>query len=163
MISSVIVTTQMCVIPSYRVCLPLIYWLRQHKHPFLDPWCQRYKAIVRYLQRYFFCSNDKKIRIKKERRKIPPIRPGGTFYIVTKPFIEAENKFNNELVIAVLPDHPTPCEIRTHSAEPIPFAIYNPLKASNTEMTREFSERTGKEGQYGLIENGEEFMRLLLS
>lgn len=82
---------------------------------------------------------------------------------VVKPFIKAEEEFNNELVIAVLPDHPTPCEIRTHSREPVPFAIYNPKKASKKNSTRKYSEKAGKEGEYGLVENGEEFMKIFLT
>ncbi len=83
-------------------------------------------------------------------------------YIV-KSFIQAEKKFNNELVIAVLPDHPTPCKIRTHSSDPVPFAIYNPQSEASAKATRKYSEQTGKEGEYGLIQNGEEFIHLLLN
>jgi len=82
---------------------------------------------------------------------------------VVKPFIDAEEEFNNELVIAVLPDHLTPCEIRTHSKEPVPFAIYNPRKASKKKTPRKYSEKAGKEGEYGLVENGEEFMKIFLA
>ena len=81
---------------------------------------------------------------------------------VMKPFVEAEKILNNELVIAVLPDHPTPCKIRTHSNDPVPFAIYNPLNVSRARTTRKYSEKAGKDGEYGLIQNGEEFMRLFL-
>ncbi|HAK59812.1 MAG TPA: phosphoglycerate mutase, partial [Nitrospiraceae bacterium] len=31
----------------------------------------------------------------------------------------------NEYRILVLPDHPTPIEIRTHSADPVPFVLYD--------------------------------------
>jgi 2,3-bisphosphoglycerate-independent phosphoglycerate mutase len=34
----------------------------------------------------------------------------------------------DEYRILVLPDHPTPLEIRTHSAEPVPFIIYDNKK-----------------------------------
>ena len=81
---------------------------------------------------------------------------------IVKPFIEAEKEFNNELVIAVLPDHSTPCEIRTHSNEPVPFAIYNPRMSLKIKPTRKYSEKSGKEGEFGLIENGEDFLRLFL-
>ena len=81
---------------------------------------------------------------------------------VVKPLIEAEKKFNNELAIAILPDHPTPCKIRTHSNDPVPFAIYNPLNALRIKSERKYSEKAGKEGEYGLIQNGEEFMNLFL-
>ncbi len=80
---------------------------------------------------------------------------------IVKPFIEAEKEFNNELVIVVLPDHPTPCKKRTHTSDPIPFVIYNPKKLSKSQ--REYSENTGEKGEYGLIENGEEFMKLILN
>lgn len=83
---------------------------------------------------------------------------------IVKPFIEAEKRFNNELVICILPDHPTPCKIRTHTNEPVPFAIYNPRKASpKINVTRKYSEKAGKDGECGLIDNGEKFMRLFLS
>jgi len=81
--------------------------------------------------------------------------------LIVNPFIDAEKEFNNELIIAILPDHPTPCKIRTHSADPVPFAIYNPSNKLN--ISRKYSELSGKEGEYGLIENGEDFMNLFLS
>ncbi len=82
---------------------------------------------------------------------------------IVKPFIEAEKEFNNELVIVILPDHPTPCEIRTHSNDPVPFALYNPQKEIGEKKLRLFSEKSGKEGELGLIEDGHEFMKLILS
>ena len=81
---------------------------------------------------------------------------------VVKPILQAEKRFNNELVIAVLPDHPTPCKIRTHSNDPVPFAIYNPLSVSRVKTTRKYSEKAGENGEYGLIQNGEDFMKLFL-
>jgi len=80
---------------------------------------------------------------------------------IVKPFLKAEKDFKNELVIGVLPDHPTPCKIRTHSADPVPFAIFNP--SIKLEVSRKYSELSGKEGECGLIENGEDFMNLFLS
>jgi 2,3-bisphosphoglycerate-independent phosphoglycerate mutase len=82
---------------------------------------------------------------------------------IVKPFVEAENDFNNQLVVVVLPDHPTPCEKRTHTKEPVPFAIYKPQKALPVRSSRNYSESSGKEGELGLIEDGEEFMRLILN
>ena len=31
---------------------------------------------------------------------------------------------SDSVTIALLPDHPTPCRLRTHTAEPVPFVIY---------------------------------------
>jgi len=60
-----------------------------------------------------------------------------------------------ECAIAVLPDHPTPIKIGTHTRDPVPFAIYNPsIKADGV---RQFDESSAKRGGFGLIE-GEAFM-----
>jgi len=82
---------------------------------------------------------------------------------IVKPFIEAEKLFNNQLKICVLPDHPTPCTIRTHSSEPVPFAVYDPMNKRNDDQQRIFSEVSGEKGELGLIETGEEFMKLFLT
>jgi len=64
-----------------------------------------------------------------------------------------------ECVIAVLPDHPTPIKIGTHTKDPVPFAIYSPsIKADGA---KQFDEYSAKKGEYGLIE-GEAFMSLFL-
>ncbi|MEA4869482.1 MAG: cofactor-independent phosphoglycerate mutase [Christensenella sp.] len=43
---------------------------------------------------------------------------------VLKPIYEYLEGTGEDYVILVLPDHPTPLQIRTHSAEPVPFALY---------------------------------------
>lgn len=66
------------------------------------------------------------------------------------------------LCIALLPDHPTPCEHRTHTAEPIPFCIYYPGIEPDSVQT--FDEDAARDGAYGLLEGDEfieEFMRTL--
>ena len=63
------------------------------------------------------------------------------------------------LAIALLPDHPTPCEHRTHTAEPIPFAIYYP--GIEPDAVQTFDEDAAKAGSYGLLE-GDEFIYLFL-
>ncbi|MGQ4872557.1 MAG: cofactor-independent phosphoglycerate mutase [Promethearchaeia archaeon] len=82
---------------------------------------------------------------------------------IVKPFIKAEKKFNNELIISVLPDHPTPIKIRTHSGDPVPFVIYNPKKARKNPLNRGFSEKEGAKGELGLIKNGDDFINLLIN
>jgi 2,3-bisphosphoglycerate-independent phosphoglycerate mutase len=52
--------------------------------------------------------------------------------------------------IAILPDHPTPVKTRTHSRDPVPFAIAAPsLKPDGVKCFDEFS---AKQGGYGLVE-----------
>jgi 2,3-bisphosphoglycerate-independent phosphoglycerate mutase len=64
-----------------------------------------------------------------------------------------------ECTIAVLPDHPTPINIGTHTKDPVPFAIFSP-KVKGDEV-RKFDEESAKKGRCGLIE-GEMFMSLFL-
>jgi 2,3-bisphosphoglycerate-independent phosphoglycerate mutase len=64
-----------------------------------------------------------------------------------------------EYVIAVLPDHPTPIKIGTHTREPVPFAIYSP--SNGADGVKQFDEDSAKRGAAGLIE-GEAFMLLFL-
>jgi 2,3-bisphosphoglycerate-independent phosphoglycerate mutase len=67
---------------------------------------------------------------------------------------------NEPYAIAVLPDHPTPIKTRTHSRDPVPFAISAPgLKPDGVEAFDEFS---AKKGGFGLVEN-EYLLYLLLS
>ena len=43
---------------------------------------------------------------------------------LVRPILEALPTIGEEVSMAVLPDHPTPISLRTHTAEPIPFCIY---------------------------------------
>ncbi len=63
-----------------------------------------------------------------------------------------------EFTIAVLPDHMTPLEIKTHAKDPVPFAVSFPgEKGDGTK----FDELSARNGSAGLLE-GEEFMQFLL-
>jgi len=64
-----------------------------------------------------------------------------------------------DCVIAVLPDHPTPIKIGTHTRDPVPFAINSP--SFEADGVRQFDESSAKKGGFGLIE-GEAFMLLFL-
>jgi 2,3-bisphosphoglycerate-independent phosphoglycerate mutase len=64
-----------------------------------------------------------------------------------------------ECVVAVLPDHPTPIKIGTHTSDPVPFAIYAP--SMEPDGVKKFDEVSAKKGKFGLIE-GESFMPLFL-
>ena len=62
--------------------------------------------------------------------------------------------------IAVLPDHPTPIRIGTHSREPVPFAIKAPLL--KPDGVKKFDEVSAKNGAFGLVEH-EYLISLLIS
>ena len=54
--------------------------------------------------------------------------------------------------IAVLPDHPTPIKIGTHTNELVPFAVQSPqLKADGVQK---FDELSAKKGEFGIVEQG---------
>ena len=80
---------------------------------------------------------------------------------VVGPFYEAVKDWEEPVSIAVLPDHPTPCELRTHTAEPVPFLIYYPgIEPDNVQT---FDEIACKEGIYGVMKENEfmnEYMKL---
>ena len=75
------------------------------------------------------------------------------------PIYEEVKQWNEPVAIAVLPDHPTPCELRTHTADPIPFLIYYP--GIEPDQVQNYSEISCKAGAYGQLEK-DEFMNLFM-
>jgi len=65
------------------------------------------------------------------------------------------DELKEDCTIAVLPDHPTPVKIGTHTRDPVPFTIYSP--STKPDGVKRFDEDSAKKGSFGLIE-GEEFM-----
>jgi len=57
----------------------------------------------------------------------------------------------------VLPDHPTPIPLQTHTADPVPFAIYG----HGADAVSAFDERSVAEGSYGLMV-GSDFVRVVI-
>ena len=78
---------------------------------------------------------------------------------VVAPILRALSEFEEDVDLAVLPDHPTPCKIRTHTANPVPFIIYK--KGSTPDPVSEYSERKASDGAYGLM-SGDEFIKEFL-
>ena len=79
---------------------------------------------------------------------------------VVRPVYEAVKDWDEPVAIAVLPDHPTPCELRTHTAEPVPFLIYYP--GIEPDCVQTFDEVACVEGSYGILKEDEfmnEFMK----
>lgn len=78
---------------------------------------------------------------------------------VVGPICEALSQWDEPVAIAILPDHPTPCAHRTHTAEPVPFLIYHPGIMPDSVQT--FDEIACCDGAYGLLEK-DEFIRAFL-
>ncbi len=71
--------------------------------------------------------------------------------------IKFSEELNDELKIAVLPDHPTPIKIKTHTAEPVPFAVWT---SKSEKKSDKYSESSCKNGI--LINRGHLFIEKVL-
>lgn len=79
---------------------------------------------------------------------------------VVKTIYEATKDWDEPVTIAILPDHPTPCAIKTHTNKPIPFIIYR--SNGEADSVQVYDEFESPKGAYGLI-RGKEFMKTLFS
>jgi len=78
---------------------------------------------------------------------------------VLKTIIGETSNMDEPVAIALLPDHPTPCTIRTHTREPVPFIIYKP--GNIPDGVTKYDEFSSASGSFGLL-RGPEFMKTLL-
>lgn len=69
--------------------------------------------------------------------------------IVGPIYEEVKTWQNDPVCIAVLPDHPTPVEIRTHVKEPVPFLIYYP--GIEPDGVQVYDEQSTVSGSYGML------------
>ena len=76
-----------------------------------------------------------------------------------KPIYDEVSTWDEPVCIAVLPDHPTPVEIRTHVKEPVPFLIYYP--GIEPDGVEKYDEVSCVGGGYGLIQL-QEFMQTFM-
>lgn len=67
-----------------------------------------------------------------------------------KPIVEAADRMQEPVRIAVLPDHPTPCRLKTHTSNPVPFMIYS--KGENADGISEYNECSAINGSLGTLE-----------
>lgn len=68
---------------------------------------------------------------------------------IVNPIYKEVSTWQEPVSIAVLPDHPTPVEIRTHVAEPVPFLIWYP--SIEPDEVKQFDEVSAVNGCYGLL------------
>lgn len=78
---------------------------------------------------------------------------------IVKPIFEAVVDWDEPVTIAILPDHPTPCALRTHTLDPVPFIIYRPDEKGDDVQV--YDEDACMGGSYGLLK-GMEFMQTLI-
>ena len=65
----------------------------------------------------------------------------------------------DEWRLMVLPDHPTPIEVRTHTKEPVPFAICGTDVSADSVIA--FDESSARDGRMGTVP-GHELMDILV-
>lgn len=75
---------------------------------------------------------------------------------IVGPVLDAVAGWDEPVAVAVLPDHPTPCAYRTHTADPVPFAFCGPGIVPDSVQT--FDEDAAAAGSCGLL-RGDEFIR----
>lgn len=79
--------------------------------------------------------------------------------LIVKPIYEAAQEMDEPIAIAVLPDHPTPIRLRTHTSEPVPFVIYAP--GITPDEVETYDEDSCRQGYYELLEK-DEFIKALM-
>ena len=77
------------------------------------------------------------------------------------PIYNEVSKWDEPVCIALMPDHPTPVEIRTHMKEPVPFAVWYPgIEPDNVKTYSEVSCVSGSYGMLHLTEFMDKFMSI---
>lgn len=77
---------------------------------------------------------------------------------VVRYIYETTKAWDEPVTIAVLPDHPTPCKLKTHTTSPVPFLIYRPGESPDGVLV--YDEDSVKQGSYGQL-RGNEFIKAL--
>ncbi|BAG83921.1 cofactor-independent phosphoglycerate mutase [Candidatus Azobacteroides pseudotrichonymphae] len=77
---------------------------------------------------------------------------------IVRPIYETLQQYDNLTAIGILPDHPTPCAIRTHTNKPVPFLIYK--RGNQPDSVEKFDEFSVENGAFGILE-GNSFIKEL--
>ncbi len=67
---------------------------------------------------------------------------------VLAPVVDYLRQTGEGFRILIVPDHRTPLAIRTHSADPVPYVIYDSTKERQENKEQQFNEKSGAKGQY---------------
>ena len=78
---------------------------------------------------------------------------------IVKYILAETKKLDDEVAIAILPDHPTPCALKTHTRKPVPFSIFKP--GNKPDKVDVYDEFTVENGFYGTLK-GDEFIKAFL-
>ncbi len=80
---------------------------------------------------------------------------------IVEPIYNEVKTWDEPVCIAVMPDHPTPVEVRTHVKEPVPFLIWHPgIEPDEVQVYDEVSCVSGAYGLLHLTEFMKKFMEI---
>ena len=77
---------------------------------------------------------------------------------IVKTIYEETLTWDLPVTITILPDHPTPCAIRTHTRDAIPFLIWH--KGIKPDSVQTYDEFAAREGSFGTL-SGDGLMKTL--
>ena len=78
---------------------------------------------------------------------------------VVKYLVDEIAKMDEPVAIAILPDHPTPWKLKTHTRDAVPFLIWYP--GIQPDEVNHYDEISARKGGYGVLESPQ-FMEKLL-
>lgn len=78
---------------------------------------------------------------------------------VIRPVAEAMDASGEDYRLLILPDHPTPVRVRTHTADSVPYLLYDSRK--DRQSTRFYNEREAETGPF--VKEGCELINYLFS
>lgn len=79
---------------------------------------------------------------------------------IIRPVYNEVKTWSEPVCIAIMPDHPTPVEVRTHVKEPVPFIIWHPgIEPDSVQL---YDEVSCVNGSYGLLHLNE-FMEIFMN
>lgn len=81
--------------------------------------------------------------------------------LILKPVLSHLKKSGERYKILVMPDHYTPIRLRTHSADPVPFVLYDSENEQEYDEYRNFTEESAEKGC--IFEKGADISEAFLS
>lgn len=78
---------------------------------------------------------------------------------VVRPILSEIEQWDEPVAVALMPDHPTPVELRTHVSEPVPFAVWH--KGIQPDAVTRFDEQSCALGSLGMLRL-QEFMAMFM-
>lgn len=78
---------------------------------------------------------------------------------IVKYIVDETSRMEEPVAIAVLPDHPTPWKLKTHTRDAVPFLIYYP--GIQPDKVQSYDEIAAKNGDYGILKSQQLMEELL--